>query len=71
MRLAPRVPMSVGFSRASPHSFEAPSRVVHMKGTGERSICLSEDAKSKVKQLSAKGISLSVVSIFQTLIGRS
>ncbi len=71
MRLAPRVPMSVGTNLALPRNFEAPSRAAQMKGMDERSICLSEGARSKVEQLSANGISLNVVSIFQTLIGRS
>ncbi len=63
--------MSVGISLALPRSFEAPSRVAQMKGVDERSICLLEGVRSKVEQLSAKEISLNVVSIFQTSIGRS
>ena len=71
MRLASRVPMSVEINLALPRSFEAPSRAAQMKGMDERLICLLEGARSKVELLSAKEISLNVVSIFQTSIGRS
>ena len=62
--------MSVGINLALPRSFEAPSQAAQTKGMDERSICLSEGARSKAERLSAKGISLNVVSIFQTSIGQ-